>query len=256
MDEILETNRRVTAPGSLMISIPPLLEITSPIVRQALVLRILRYVSYEPWGSLRSEVGRRQKSVDRLVKVLWDAKALRYRKNISFTVGSGVWWKPAFVTKGHILKTVVKELNIQDLMWFAHRHPSINHPTAPVSDKDNLRIVMTDRLREGRIAWESNEGPDTLEVLFDRRFLIRFRLDKMPEDLFEALKTNGGVIIKKRSPWHLPEVCFKQSKEYTVIHTLVQREKFTWVREWGTKTYIDTESNWITIHYVRPISSL
>ena len=254
VDEFLEENRRPTAPGSLMVAIPPLLEITSPIVRQALVLRILRYVSYESWGSIRSEAGRRQKSVKRLVQVLWDAKALRFRKNISFTVGGGVWWKPAFVTQGHVLKTVVKELNPDDIMWFASRHPSVNSPTAPVSD--NLRFVMTDQLRDGRIAWETNGGPDTLELLFDRRFLIRFRLDKMPEDLFEALKTNGGVIVKKRSPWHLPEVCFKQNKEYTVIHTLIQREKFTWVREWGTKTYIDTESDWITIQYIRPISSL
>jgi tRNA(Ile)-lysidine synthase len=254
VDEFLEANRMPTAPGSIMVSIPPLMEITSPIVRQALVLRILRYVSYEPWGSIRSEVKRRQKSVNRLVKVLWDRQGLRFRKNISFSVGSGVWWKPAFVTKGHVLKTVVKELPFQSIMWFAHRHPSVNSPTAPVSDE--LRIVMTYQLREGRMAWEAKEGPDKLEVLFDRRFLIKFRLDKMPEDLFEALKTNGGVVIKKRSPWHLPEVDFKQNKVYTVIHTLIQREKFTWVREWGTKTYIDTESDWITIQYIRPISSI
>ena len=254
MDDFLEKHRMVTAPGSIMVSIPPLMEITSPIVRQALVLRILRYVSYEPWGSLRSEAGRRQKSLTRLVKVLWDAQGLRFRKNISFTAGSGVWWKPAFVTKGHVLKTVVKELPFKDIMWFASRHPSIHHPNAPVSD--NLRIVMTDQLREGRKAWETDGGPDTLEILFDRRFLIRFQLDKMPEDLIEALQTNGGVVIKKRSPWHLPEVNFKQNKVYTVLHTLIQREKFTWVREWGTKTYIDTESNWITIQYIRPISSL
>ena len=237
-----------------MVSIPPLLEITSPIVRQVLVLRILRYVSYEPWGSIRSEAGRRQKSVKRLMNVLWDRDGLRFRKIISFTAGAGVWLRPAFVTKGHVLKTVVKDFNIKDLMWFASRHPTINSPTAPVSD--SLRIVMTDKLREGRVAWEANEGPDTMELLFDRRFLIRFRLDKMPQDLFEALKTNGGVVVKNRSPWHLPEVNFKQNKIYTVIHTLIQREKFTWEREWGTKTYIDTESNWITIHYIRPITSL
>ena len=237
-----------------MVSIPPLLEITSPIVRQALVLRMLRYVSYEPWGSIRSEAGRRKKSVTRLMKVLWDGQGLRTRSSISFTVGSGVWWKPAFVTKGHVLRTVVKELNVNDLMWFASRHPSIKSPTAPVSD--NLRLVMTDKLRDGRVAWEAGEGSNTLDLLFDRRFLIRFRLDKMPQDLFDALKTNGGVVVKPRSPWHLPEVNFKQNKVYTVIHTLIQREKFTWVREWGTKTYIDTESDWITIQYIRPISSL
>lgn len=254
MDEFLEQHRRVTAPGTLMVSIPPLMEITSPIVRQALVLRMMRYVSYEPWGSLRSELGRRQKSVDRLVKVLWDAQGLRFRKNISFTCGSGVWWKPSYVTKAHVLKTVVKELPFKDLMWFASRHPSVRDPTAPASE--SLRFSMTDQLREGRRAWEADEGPDTLEVLFDRRFLIRFRLDKMPGDIIEELKTNGGIIIKKRSPWTLPEVNFKQSKVFTVVHTLIQREKFTWEREWGTKTYIDTESDWITIQYIRPINSL
>ena len=254
VDEFLENHRRPTAPGSIMISIPPLLEISSPIVRQALVLRILRYVSYEPWGSLRSQVGRRNKSVQRLMTVLWDAKGLRYRKNISFTVGSGVWWKPAFVTKGHVLKTVVNTLPINNLMWFAHRHPTINHPTAPPAVSDDLRILMTDQLRNGRKAWEADEGPDTIEVLFDRRFLIRFQLDKMPQDIIEGLKSNGGVVIKKRSPWHLPEVNFKQNKIYTVIHTLIPRDKFSWEREWGTKTYIDTESDWITIQYIRSIS--
>jgi tRNA(Ile)-lysidine synthase len=237
-----------------MVSIPPLLKITSPIVRQALVLRILRYVSYEPWGSMRSEAGRRQKSVKRLMQVLWDAQGVRTRKSISFTVGSGVWWRPSFVTKGHVLKTVVKDFDFNNLMWFASRHPSIDSPTAPKSD--NLRIVMTDQLRHARAAWEAKQGPDAVEIVFDRRFLIRFQLDKMPEDVVNALHVNGGVVIKKRSPWHLPEVNFKQNKIYTVIHTQILREQFTWEREWGTKTYIDTNSDWIIIQYLRPISSL
>ena len=237
-----------------MVSIPGLLEITSPIVRQALVLRMLRYVSYEPWGSIRSEAGRRQKSVNRLLKVLWDEPGIHSRKNISFTVGSGVWWRTAFVTKGHLLRTVVRTFPTKDLMWFAARHPSIRCPDAPVSD--NLRILMTDTLRAGRMAWEAKEGPDTLELLFDRRFLIRFRLDKMPEELFDALKGNGGVVIKPRSPWFLPEINFKQNKVFTVLHTLIKHERFFWEREWGTKTYIDTESDWITIECIRPLSSL
>lgn len=238
-----------------MVSIPALLEITSPLVRQALVLRMLRYVSYEPWGSPRSEAGRRQGSVKRLMNVLWDAQSLRNRKNISFTVGSGVWWKPAFVTKKTLLlRTVVNEMPINDLMWYASRHPSIKSPTAPVAD--TLRFVMTDKLRAGRVAWEEKSGPSTLELLYDRRFLIRFQLDKMPQELFDALKKNGGVVIKPRSPWFLPEINFKQSKVFTVLHTEIKRDQFTWERQWGTKIYKDTVSDWITIEYIRPISSL
>lgn len=243
-----------SAPGSLMVSIPALWEITSPIVRQALMLRILRYVSYEPWGSLRSEVGRRQKSLTSLVKRLWDEQALRTRSNISFTVGSGVWWKPAFVTKSQLLRTVVKALPLSELGWYAARHPSINSPDVFLPDP--LRYNMTDKLKDGRAAWEAKEGPDTLEFLYDRRFLIRFQLDKMPQDLYDALKLNGGVVIKPRSPWFLPEISFKQNKKFTVLHTEIKREQFTWVREWGTKTYIDTVSDWITIVYIRPISAL
>jgi len=237
-----------------MVSIPALLEITSPIVRQALVLRMVRYVSYEPWGSPRSEVGRRQESVKRLIKNLWDEQSLRTRKNISFTVGSGVWWKPALVTKSHLLRTVVKTFPIKDLAWFAARHPSIKSPNAPVSDI--LRFPLTDKLRAGRMAWEANEGSKSMEILWDRRFLIRFRLDKMPQELFDELKTNGGVIIKPRSPWFLPEIDFKQNKVFTVLHTKIKPDRFTWEREWGTKHYKDTESDWITIEYIRPLSSL
>ncbi|KAF8809115.1 hypothetical protein BYT27DRAFT_7136777 [Phlegmacium glaucopus] len=254
VDEFLLKHRKPSAPGSLMVSIPALLEITSPIVRQALVLRMLRYVSYEPWGSPRSEVGRRQDSVKRLLKNLWDEPSLRNRKNISFTVGSGVWWKPAYVTKSQLLRTVVTTFPIKDLAWYAARHPSIKSPTAPVTDP--LRFVMTDKLLEGRAAWEAKEGPAILDVLFDRRFLIRFRLDKMPQELYDALKKSGGVIVKPRSPWFLPEIDFKQSKVFTVLHTEIKREQFTWEREWGTKTYKDTVSDWITIEYIRPISSL
>lgn len=236
-----------------MVSIPELLKITSPIVRRALVLRILRYVSYEPWGSPRSEVGRRQDSVNRLIRNLWDEQSLHRGENISFTVGSGVWWKPALVTKSHVLRTVVKTFAINDLVWCAARHPSIKSP-APVTD--TLRIVMTDKLRTGRAAWEAKEGPNTLEILYDRRFLIRFRLDKMPQELFEALKKNGGVVVKPRSSWFLPEINFEQSKVFTVLHTEIKRDQFTWEREWGTKIYKDTASEWITIEYIRPISSL
>lgn len=237
-----------------MVSIPALLEITSPIVRQALVLRMVRYVSYEPWGSRRSEVGRRQESVKRLIRNLWDAESLRNRKNISFTVGSGVWWKPAFVTKHHLLRTVIQTFPIKDLVWFASRHPSIKSPDAPVSDI--LRFPMTDELRAGRMAWEAKKGPKSMEFLWDRRFLICFRLDKMPQELSDALKTNGGVVVKPRSPWFLPEIRFKQNKEFTVLHTKIKPGPFTWQREWGTKHYKDTESDWITIEYIRPLSSL
>jgi tRNA(Ile)-lysidine synthase len=254
VDEFLLKHRKPSAPGTLRVSIPAILKITEPIVRHALVLRMLRYVSYEPWGSPRSEVGRRQKSLDRLLRTLWDDKSLRTRKSISFTVGSGVWWKPALVTKSQLLRTVVNTYPINDLTWYAARHPSINSPTAPPTDP--LRIVMTDKLRSGRVAWEANEGPKALELLWDRRFLICFRLDKMPPELFGELKTNGGVVIKPRSPWFLPEINFKQNKEYTVIHTEIKRDQFTWEREWGTKHYKDTVSDWITIEYIRPISSV
>lgn len=242
-----------SAPGSLRVSVQAIWTITSPIVRHALVLRMLRYVSYEPWGSPRSQVGRRQKSLDKLFKTLWDEKILRTQKSISFTVGSGVWWKPAVVTKSHLLRTVVITFPMPEITWFASRHPSIKSPTAPACEP--LRITITSQLRSAREAWEKKQGPNALELLWDRRFLICFRLDKMPQELINELKSNGGIIIKPRSPWFLPEISFKQSKVFTVLHTLIKRDRFTWEREWGTKHYKDTESDWITIEYIRPISS-
>ncbi|KAG9318628.1 hypothetical protein JVU11DRAFT_721 [Chiua virens] len=55
--------------GTLLLSSFDLLIVTDPRLRSALVLRVMRYVSFHPWGSLSADAHRRQSSIRRIAIV-------------------------------------------------------------------------------------------------------------------------------------------------------------------------------------------
>ncbi|EIW79666.1 hypothetical protein CONPUDRAFT_137947 [Coniophora puteana RWD-64-598 SS2] len=58
-------------PGTLLLSCNGLGAVQDPLVRHSIALRVLRYASFQPWGSIRSDANRRQDSINRLVTALW-----------------------------------------------------------------------------------------------------------------------------------------------------------------------------------------
>lgn len=69
VDAYISTNRIPSPPSTLAVknALPP----EDVDVRHAILLRILRYVSPRPWGSLKAEAGRRGASLSRMEPMVW-----------------------------------------------------------------------------------------------------------------------------------------------------------------------------------------
>jgi hypothetical protein len=111
--------------------------------------------------------------------------------------------------------------------------------TATLSSK--LDIDITERL-----ATAMNLGDDSLEVLFDCRFLVRFDLSQVPEKLVGALRqyreTGVNVRIKPHTKYYWPKVVLrKPSFPDTTYATLLDNGQ------------IDTfgYAPWVTMEYIR-----
>lgn len=76
------------------------------------------------------------------------------------------------------------------LGWMATRQPP--HRPEKMREyglEDSLNVDLTKTLREGLKAWDEGKGsgPQFVEVLWDCRFLIRFDLEKMPQNVKNML---------------------------------------------------------------------
>lgn len=231
-----------------------LAEIESPIVREALLYRITRYVSPEPWGSPRAELGRRKTSVDRLVKHLYTFENFRSKSNNSLTVGSHVWWRLIEIRRNQV-KTTLQASMIQNLNWIASRQPKHRLEDTPAGQHPLKRNVNPELL-EWQKAWQAGEKSPVFEVLYDCRFLIQFQLDKMPLDIQDGLSTGEKIYIKPRGVWNVPQVILMSKRNSRAIQWHIEKTSHSLPKEWGTKMERDIRSGWITIEYFRPISAI
>ncbi|OJA15751.1 hypothetical protein AZE42_05260 [Rhizopogon vesiculosus] len=197
-------------PGTLVISSHALPAIVDPTVRLAFVLRVMRYVSFHPWGSLRADGNRRKSSIQRIIDTLWRSDGAP-----PFTAGGGVLWQPAIFSAQRRLRvgTQCYDLKLypgERRAWIACRLPAVPFhalTTSPLPPK--LDIDITERLVHAM-----SRGDDSLEVLFDCRFLVRFDLSQIPEELVGALKdyqkTGVNVRIKPWTKFYWPKVLLQQ----------------------------------------------
>ncbi|KAF8965280.1 PP-loop family-domain-containing protein [Flammula alnicola] len=259
VDKLIEKYRIPSPPGTFMISPSSLKAIESQVLREALLYRITRYVSPEPWGNPRSELGRRKASVNRLITHLCDVHSLASKTNDSLCVGSSVWWRLVAVL-GNRLRTTVKGLDTQKMAWLALRQPnqrSRENNKAGKNGLDTLHSEVTDQIIQIREAWLSQKASKTMELLFDRRFLIRFHVDKIPLDILESLSAGDRIIVEPTKPWTLPRVIHLHEGVSTTLHTeIVPLPPFR-NRELGSrKKHEDVKSDWITIESWRPLSAI
>lgn len=229
-------------PSTLILSSHALPDVVDPTVRLAFVLRVMRYVSFHPWGSLRADGNRRKSSVQRIIDTLWQSDGAP-----PFTAGGGVLWQPVIFSAKRRLRVGTQCLRRQlqpgeRFAWMASRLPAVPYhmlDTAKLSSK--LDVDITERL-----AIAISRGDDSLEVLFDCRFLVRFDLSQIPETLVGALQkyqeTGVNVRIKPHTKYYWPKVVLqKPSYPDTTYATLMDNGQ------------IDTfgYSPWVTTEYIR-----
>lgn len=229
-------------PGTLILSSHALPAIVDPTVRLALVLRAMRYVSFHPWGSLRADGNRRKSSIQRVIDTLWRSTGAP-----PFTVGGGVLWQPAIFSAKRQLRVGTQCYDLQlypgeRRAWIVSRLPAVPYhalETSALSSK--LDVDITERL-----VTAMSSGNDSLEVLFDCRFLVRFDLSQIPEELVGALQnykeTEVNIRIRPRTKFYWPKVLLRQPRCPDTLYAVLKEDGQT-----------DTfgRQPWISMEYIR-----
>ncbi|KAF9484710.1 hypothetical protein BDN70DRAFT_872243 [Pholiota conissans] len=259
VDEIIRKHRIASPPGTFMISPLTIKAIESQPLQEALLFRITRYVSPEPWGHPQAELGRRKTSVHRLANHLCDVDSFSAKNNNSLCVGSGVWWRLVALLPRK-LSLEVKDVDPWHLAWLALRQPQIRSDNNPAVHRSLEDLVpdVTKSIVQNKQLLSSQKGSPTIELLYDHRFLICFALDKIPRSTWEMLSSgNGKVLVKMAKPWMIPQVVLQINNETQILQTAVIPEHFLRHRQLGgRRPQKDLHSGWITIQYFRPSSSI
>ncbi|KAG9127844.1 hypothetical protein FRC07_008487 [Ceratobasidium sp. 392] len=177
VDAYLHTHVHPSPPSTLLLTPPiPHTAPLPPDVQNALIHRILRYVSPYPWASPESEAGRRSKSVERIAK-----RVLHH--NIGnevvqpFTAGAQVLWTPVAVRPDGTIRRWIHEREGAVQGWLASRQP----PLAAASHALTMEVEV------------SSAGT---EVLWDNRFVIRVHAQETKDGLRRILiRPKGGLVL-------------------------------------------------------------
>lgn len=236
--------------GTVLLSSTKLRDITDPDLRSALVLRVIRYVSFHSWGSLRADAGRRTSSIHRIVRALWasDPQVSQIKK---FTAGGGVLWSPAIFNPNKPLKVGNQCLHLtlqpdDRFCWLALRIPPFSkNPQQGAGSPTGLMIDLTERLRS---AVSSDVPADPLQVLYDCRFLLRIDPFQIPTYIKSALQKHDNTTSIKVVPftqYYWPKVVLQRESHPDQVLAAPQEN--------GTDA---VESlSWISIQWIRPLDA-
>jgi tRNA(Ile)-lysidine synthase len=230
------------------------------LLQQGMVLRILRTISFYPWGSLQSEAGRRQLSLKQIITKLWNPDP--FTAGIKpFVAGGGVLWKPVVFRREKIKDvTRVSDLLSDDTVaWLATRQPPFDKKKKlPQIARDSpLFRDITNLLVYGLDLWKTNNGPDYVEILFDCRFLVSFRLPHIPIEILSALMSGRGkLLLQASSRWYSPLVLYQDHGAARIVHSLVS-DDFSGAHSWDNKS---TEGkvcvDWIVVKFIRTLNAI
>ncbi|KAI9571396.1 PP-loop family-domain-containing protein [Boletus coccyginus] len=235
--------------GTLLLSSAKLLRITDPDVRFALVLRVIRYVSFHPWGSLRADADRRQSSIHRIVCALWadDPQASQIK---TFTTGGGVLWSPAIFNPDKSLRVGNQCLRSalgpgDHFCWLASRTPpfSKNPRQQGAGSPTALVIDPTEQLR----AAMSSIPADPLQILYDCRFLLCIDPLQMPIHVKSALQhTTASIKILPFTQYYWPKVVLQCESRPDQVLAVPQKGSLD----------ATVPPSWISIQWVRPLDAI
>ncbi|KAF9068298.1 PP-loop family-domain-containing protein [Rhodocollybia butyracea] len=261
VDQTLSRNTLRSPPGTYLIPHNTLACIENPKVQRALVLRILRYISNHPWGSLAAQSKRRSHSLLLLVEKLWGSNHF----TPSFTVGAGVVWRPVAM-KGYGFRIIRRGFyGLQDGEQFGWIATRINPPS---SEKQGppLWVDITRLIASKFIAGESS-----CQILYDNRFFITFNLTLLPSRIEEVIRSSRGeIMLAPDSDWFHPHVVLRRPDRNDVIfHSVVQspkdlvlfpntdaREVDKWPKISPMGFIAPVPSPWVTAEFIRPLTSM
>ncbi|KAM6500318.1 PP-loop family domain containing protein [Amanita muscaria] len=258
--------------GTFLMSSRNLASIQGDLLRTALILRVMRYVSFYPWGSLRADGNRRKKMREQIIDKLWTLNPFQAGIGM-FVAGGGVLWTPVLV-RGNNLKTperLVRSGFGQDevIGWLASRQPPLNKRKMEERNMRNpLRVDVTENLKQ--VLDKARETP-FVDILWDCRFLVRFDLSKMPlnirTELANSRSNQSSTLIVSNTRWYWPEIVLQQEKEQTVLHSDIKENKRippflgpeddVYPRRAYWRRYdAPVVSDWIHVEWIRPLTAI
>jgi tRNA(Ile)-lysidine synthase len=233
-----------------------------------MIMRIMRYVSYQPWGSIRADGNRRGSSIRQIVKMIWapDPHSADTRR---LAAGSGVLWTPVIISGDsagketfRIPKEKIPDVNLgagDRFGWLASRQPHFYKNIRAIGDAPNpLAFNLTNQLCQLRNRLKEERGNErtarrTLEILYDCRFLLRFDVTKMPLEIDMSLAVGQSqILVKSHTRWFLPRVVWQSpggSIDLAVMNDAVQEPGVLEMPK-------DKLLGWITMDWIRTLNAI
>ncbi|KZP21121.1 hypothetical protein FIBSPDRAFT_1044298 [Athelia psychrophila] len=256
--------RTIPSPvGTFLLAAQDLAAIEDPTVRAAIVLRILRYVSFHPWGSVRAEGNRRSQRLQQIVDLVWAPDPLHLESR-HLVAGSGVLWRLAIFRQEEDGRMVLRLPDKsaahtvkpgERLGWLASRQPppkkSSQWATARRQNALDEVDLSDELLRAQKAAMGGGAKP--FQVLFDNRFLLRFDMDKMPATLATSLAMGRSkIVLGAVTNWQWPHVEWVRGNHKEGRTTLAfvndPNVNSTNAQEASIDPLLD---GWITIEWIR-----
>lgn len=258
--------KRHTLPSPLstfLMSSRDLAAVRDNTVRSAMVTRIMRYVSFQPWGSPRAEGNRRRHSIQRIVDNVCTPNP-HEAGCTHFVAGGGVLWRPVVISRdveGKETISVPHKLSstqpsrYDKFGWLASRQPPV-FKSKNVTEKDlNVDLSPTicralKQLRGG--TRKTSEGP--LDISYDCRFLLRFDVAKMPLNIQISLDMGRSkLLVEPLTRWYWPRITWQKEgclPEYLATVADEQQDGSNGALQ------LFKPSDWIRIYWIRTIEAI
>ena len=246
--------RLPSPPSTFLLSTRSLQSITEPLLQYAVVLRILRYVSYHPWGSLRAQARRSRYALNQLVSQLWNPDLFQSSEDLMptpFTAGAGVLWTPVVVDArqkgtnfldigGRIKRPKTADLGDGIIGWMATREPPLEKIDNHYGSRNHLNMDLSSILKPALEKWDEGKGGGSavVEFLWDCRFLFQFDLAKMPHDIkyivLNSQARSRRLAIRIWSRYIYPKIIImppredcarRRSRRENLIHNKIETHK-------------------------------
>ncbi|KAL0067103.1 hypothetical protein AAF712_005890 [Marasmius tenuissimus] len=214
VDSILSRCTLRSPPGTYLTTCNAISGIRDPKLQRAVVLRILRYMSFHPWGSLRAQIKRRNLGLTQISTKLWNPNPISPRIP-EFCAGGGVQWSPVII-RGTTLRFSThrpfKPMTLgENAGWLAFRQTppkseSFIYQRKGIEDRLNVQVSRL-------MASNLEAGNTTLEYLYDCRFLITFDLTKLPPNIIRILRQpveGEGLWLTPYAKWIWPRLVWRR----------------------------------------------
>ncbi|KAJ7685620.1 PP-loop family-domain-containing protein [Mycena polygramma] len=288
VDSCLNRCHVPSPPSTYLVSYRGLASIRDPLVRRGVVLRIMRYVSFHAWGTLRADGERRKSSLDRIIENLWAPDPFVAGLK-PFVAGGGVHWTPVIIGEKGVKIPRGQEPKLlpgEFTGWLAARQPPLPlHQHIRRGTTSPLVVDITDKLRAGLEAKLDDPEQKSVEILWDCRFALRFDLDKIPDSVVQCLDEGGHIHVQPYSKWYWPKIILSppggliknrkggfvsDASRETILHSSISMATHTspakldrdiigsWspesLKSWSTHPTAVVTSDWIELEWIRTIA--